>query len=274
MKLTVCKILVVIASSCFSRAALSRQLHSEVSLSINPAQASQLISSLKLRLSSRFDHYLDYYHHGKFQLLAGQSNHKIRLMVDESKAIKLQKSDFKSAQQYDCSGASILLVTRSSEEIKANQDELIQMVSAQRRIIDALVNTQRDQLLKSEKLLLNMYEKISRDVSDFPDKMEKYPGVMTASYSSSKKKYKRELTMDNGHKLEMSITYARNFLNSEIFKDEISLEFEKIGDYGNDDFSEHVCNISENLYIPIEIGHSSSPSIWQKAEYLNRLIRE
>jgi len=270
-------LLLVLCLAFNSGISFSKSLHSEVSLGIDQDVARKLIDLLKLEPSTRVDRYFDYYSNGQFYNLSSGTGHKLRIMSGDSKPVKFQASSFQRVDAFMCDGQSLTVNTKLNREINYDQSSLGEMAKIHDSILNSLIQGNREMLESFE----NKLAQISRNFvinpfkkNDFQNSVDRpKSGILTSVYSSRKRNYRRIVSQENGQKIEVSVTEAKNFISESISKNEISIEFEMIGDHSHEGFSKNVCKMIKKFSIPIKEGRSSSPIIWQKSLELNNSIR-
>ncbi len=269
-----CFVLITIAGSSFSFAASEQ---TEVSIKVGRAEALSIVRKFKMEKIARQDQYFDFYRDGHFQLSKETAPFKIRLMVTDQKSPKLQTSKLTRSLDFECKQLKLHTQTKTVYETEDKEDkqvhkddELTALSHLHSDMLADIDNLNRQAYSATKESLEEEYRNLKFKIKNQLEELDIQEGFV-ASYASSKVKYKADITVASGQKIELSVTFSKNYCSKSCMDDDFTIELQKSDDSSDLDFSEGVCSIINSLKL-VDIRPSPEVNPTLEASLKNHIL--
>jgi hypothetical protein len=242
--------------SCYGIASPNDSVEqTEVSVKINIDDAKRIVESLKMDKIERNDRYFDFYKDGRYQLSKDIAPFKIRLMSTDQESPKLQTSKITKSSVFKCNALELRSQTKevfeSSDEdgfLGHDRQSLFQLESLHAAMLEEIESRNRNGYQDVKHSLSLGYKDLKFKFKSQLQKLNIEEGFV-ASYTSSKEKFKTDIDIKSGHKLELSVTFSKNSCRSDCVENDYTIEFQKSKKSKDIDFTEGVCTVLNSLKI-------------------------
>ncbi|MEI8026621.1 MAG: hypothetical protein WCI18_09755 [Pseudomonadota bacterium] len=245
----ICLFLLTILGSPTSFAAPEQ---TEVSLKVGRADALSVVSKFKMEKIEREDRYFDFYRDGQFQLSKENAPFKIRLMATDQKPPKLQTSKLTRSLDFECNQLKLHTQTKTVYETEDKDKQghkegaLTVLSHLHSNMLANIDSLNRQAYSATKESLEEEYKNLKFKIKDQLEELNIEQGFV-ASYGSSKVKYKVDMAGASGQKIELSVTFSKNYCSKSCMDDDYTIELQKSDDSTDLEFSEGACYIINSL---------------------------
>ncbi len=236
-----------------SRLSFAASEQTEVSVKIGRAEAHAIVRKYKMEKIARQDRYFDFYRDGRFQLSKETAPFKIRLMVTDQKSHKLQTSKLTRRLEFSCNQLKLRAQTKTVYETEDKENkqgfkdaELTALAHLHSNMLAEFDSLDREEYSATKESLGMEYKDLKFKIKNQLKELDIDDGFV-ASYASSKVKYKTNMTGASGQKIELSVTFSKNYCSKSCMDDDFTIELQKSDESSDLEFSEGACDIIKSL---------------------------